>query len=62
MGNFITDVENGEKPVIKNSSVIPLKAEDFREILSKCWDMAQNSEDKFNGINKLIDMVEKCMV
>ena len=62
MGDFITDVSNGKKPVTKNSSVIPLKAEDFREILSKCWDMAQNGEDKFNGINNLIGMAEKCMV
>lgn len=62
MGDFITDVENGKKPVIKNSPVVPLKAEDFREILSKCWDMAQNNEDKFDGINKLIGMAEKCMV
>lgn len=62
MGDFITDVENGKKPVIKNSPVVPLKAEDFREILSKCWDMAQNGEDKFNGINNLIGLAEKCMV
>lgn len=62
MGDFITNVENGKKPVIKNSPVVPLKAEDFREILSKCYDMAQNSEDKFDVINKLIDLSEKCMV
>lgn len=62
MGDFIADVENGKKPIIKNSPVLPLKAEDFREILSKCWDMSQNGEDKFNGINKLIGMAEKCMV
>jgi integrase len=62
MGDFITDVENDKKPVIKNSPVIPLKAEDFREILSKCWDMAQSSEDKFNGINNLIGMAERCMI
>ena len=60
--NYITDISNGKKPVIKNSPVIPLKAEDFREILSKCWDMAQNGEDKFDGINNLIGMAEKCMV
>lgn len=62
MGDFIIDVENGKKPVIKNSPVVPLKAEDFREILSKCWDMAQSGEDKFNGINSLIGLAEKCMV
>lgn len=62
MGQFIEDISNGKKPVIKNSPVIPLKAEDFREILSKCWDMAQNGEDKFDGINKLIGMAEQMMV
>ena len=62
MGDFITDISNGKKPIIKNSPVIPLKAEDFREILSKCWDMAQSGEDKFNGINNLIGLAEKCMV
>ena len=62
MGDFITDVSNGKKPIIKNSPVVPLKAEDFREILSKCWDMAQNSVDKFEGINKLIGMAESCMI
>ncbi len=62
MGDFITDVEAGEKPVIKNSPVLPLKSEDFREILSKCWDMAANGEDKFNGINNLIGLAEKCMI
>lgn len=62
MGNFITDVEAGKKPVIKNSPVLPLKSEDFREILSKCWDMAVNGEDKFEGINKFISMAESCMI
>lgn len=62
MGNFITDVKTGKKPVIKNSPVLPLKSEDFREILSKCWDMAANGEDKFDGINKLIGMAEQCMI
>lgn len=62
MGDLITDVNNGKKPVIKNSPVVPLKAEDFRKILSKCWDMAQNGEDKFDGINNLIGLAERCMV
>lgn len=62
MGQFIEDISNGNKPVIKNSPVVPLKAEDFREILSKCWDMAKNGEDKFEGINKLIGIAEGLMV
>ena len=44
MGDFITDVVNGKKPIIKNSPVIPLKAEDFRGILSHCYDMARDGK------------------
>lgn len=62
MGEFITDVKNGKKPVIKNSPVIPLKSEDFREILSKCWEMSRTGISKFDGINELIGMAEKCIV
>ena len=62
MGQFMEDISYGKNPVIKNSPVVPLKAEDFREILSICWDMAKNGEDKFEGINKLIGMSEQMMV
>lgn len=62
MGDFITDVKNGKKPVIKNSPVIPLKSEDFREILSKCWEMSRTGISKFDGINELIGMAENCIV
>lgn len=62
MGDFITDVSNGKKPIIKNSPVIPLKAEDFREILSRCYDMAKDGEDKFEVINRIIGLAERCMV
>lgn len=62
MGDFVTAVSNGEKPVIKNSPVVTLKSEDLREILSQCWDMAQLGSDKFEGINQLIGTVEGCMV
>ena len=62
MGDFITDVKNGKKPVIKNSPVIPLKSEDFREILSKCWEMSRTGISKFDGINELIGIAENCVV
>lgn len=62
MGNFLEDIKEGRKPVIKNSPVIPLKSEDFRELLSKCWDMAQSGTDKFEGLNELISMAEERMV
>lgn len=62
MGDFITDVSNGKKPIIKNSPTISLKSDDFRKILSKCWDVAKISDDKFDVINKLIGIAENCMV
>lgn len=62
MGDFITDVESGKKPVIKNSPVLPLKSEDVRDLFSKCYDMAQNGEEKFDVINKLIGMAEQRMI
>lgn len=62
MGNFLEDIKEGRKPVIKNSPVIPLKSEDFRELLSKCWDMAQSGADKFEGLNELISLAEERMV
>lgn len=62
MGNFIADISKGNKPIIKNSPVIPLKAEDFRNFLSLCYDMAQSGEDKFNVINKIIGKAEQRMI
>ena len=62
MGNLVTDISSGKKPIIKNSPVVPLKSEDLRDLLSKCWNMAQAGEDKFDGINKLIGMAEQRMV
>lgn len=62
MGNFVSKVEIGEKPVVKNSPVLPLKSEDFRNLLSKCWDMASNGEDKCDSMLKLIGMAEELMV
>lgn len=62
MGNFLDDIKDGKKPVIKNSPVIPLKSEDFRELLSKCWDMAQSGMDKFEGLNEIINLAEERMV
>lgn len=62
MGDFVTAVSNGEKPVIQNNPVISLKSEDLRKILSQCWDMSRTESDKFEGINKLIGIVERYMV
>lgn len=62
MGDFITDVSNGKKPVIKNSPVLAMKSDDARELFSRCYDMAKNGEDKFDVINRIIGMAEKCMV
>ncbi len=54
--------KNGEEVEISNSPILSIVWEDARSLFSKCWDMAQNGEDKFEGINKLIGLAEKCMV
>lgn len=53
---------NGIDMDISNSPIVALKSDDFREMLSKCFDMAQNGEDKFEVINELIGMSENLMV
>lgn len=60
--DYMLKMKDGIDVEISNSPILSVKWEDFREILSKCWDMAQNGKDKFNGINNLIGMAEKCMV
>lgn len=47
---------------ISNSPIIPLKADDFRELVSKCYDDAKNGADKFEVINKIIGLAEKLML
>lgn len=53
---------NGINMDISNSPIVALKSDDFRELLSKCFDMATNGEDKFEVINELIGMSEQMMV
>lgn len=60
--NYMIAKNDGIDVDISNSPVMALKSDDFRELLSKCWDMAANREDKFEGINKLIGMAERCMI
>jgi len=59
---YMLKMKNGEEVEVSNSPILSVAWEDFREILSRCWDMATNGEDKFDGINKLIGMAEKCMI
>lgn len=60
--DYMLKRKDGIDVEISNSPILSIKWEDFRGIFSKCWDMAQNGEDKFDGINNLISMAEKCMV
>ena len=59
---YMLRMKNGEKIEISNSPILSIAWEDVRNLFSKCWDMAQSGEDKFDGINNLIGMAEKCMV
>lgn len=59
---YMLKKKNGEEVEISNSPYLSVTWKDFREILSKCWDMAQSGEDKFDGINNLIGLAEQCIV
>jgi hypothetical protein len=48
---------------LENGTILlNLKTKSYFLTVPKCWDMAQNGEDKFDGINNLIGLAEKCMV
>lgn len=47
---------------VSNSPTLSLQWNKEIELLSKCWDMALSGMDKFDGINKLICMAEKCTI
>lgn len=60
--SYMIDLKNGVCPIINNSPIMAFKSEDFRNLLSMCWDMSQNGCDKFEGINNIIDKAEQLMV
>ena len=60
--DYLISKGNGADMEISNSPMMVIKAEDFREILSKCWDMSQSGISKFDGINELIGIAENCIV
>lgn len=62
IGNFVSNVQNGKKITIKNSPIIPLKSEDYREILSRAYDMALGGKEKFEVINELLKITEQHMM
>lgn len=53
---------NGIDMDISNSPTISVQSDDFRNLLSKLYDMGHNGEDKFESINKIICMAEQCMI
>lgn len=59
---YMINKMNGIDTDISNSPVVALKSDDFRELLSKCFDMATNGEGKFEAINELIGMSEQMMI
>lgn len=62
LAEYMRNKKNGTQTEISNSPVVSFKAEDFRDILSQLWDKAQNSMDKFDGINAIMGLAEKCML
>lgn len=60
--DYLISKGNGVDMEISNSPMMVIKAEDFREILSKCWEMSRTGISKFDGINELIGIAENCVV
>ena len=60
--DYLISKGNGEDMEISNSPMMVIKAEDFREILSKCWEMSLTGMNKFDGINELIGIAENCII
>ena len=60
--DYLISKGNGVDVEISNSPMMVIKAEDFREILSKCWEMSHSGVGKFEGINELIGIAENCIV
>ena len=60
--DYIISRENGENYDILNSPIVSIKSEDFRILLSKCFDMANNGIDKFDVINQIINETESLMI
>lgn len=60
--DYLISKGNGVDTEISNSPIMVIKAEDFRDILSSCWEMSQSGISKFDGINELIGKAENCMV
>ena len=60
--DYLISKGNGVDMEISNSPMMVIKAEDFREILSKCWEMSRTEISKFDGINELIGIAENCIM
>lgn len=60
--DYMLKKKNGEEIEISNSPYLSIAWDNYRDLLSKLWDMAKSGMDKFDGINKIIGMAEKFMV
>lgn len=60
--DYMLKKKDGKEIKVSNSPILSLKSEDFRDILNKCWNMANSKEDKFDAINELIGIAEQRMI
>lgn len=59
---YIINKMNGIDTDISNSPNVTVHADKYRIFLSMVYDMGKNGEDKFESINKIINMTEELMV
>ena len=60
--DYMLNKAHGKDTEINNSPVVTLRTEDFRNILSQCWDKAQGGAEKYDGLNEILSAAEKLML
>lgn len=58
---YVLNKENGIDVEINNSPVVSVRADDYRSLLGKMWELCQAGTDKFNAVNQIIGMTEEVM-
>ena len=60
--DYMLNKMKGIDTEINNSPVVTFRTEDFRNILSLCWDKAQSGAEKYDGLNEILGAAEKLML
>lgn len=59
---YVLNKRQGIETEVSNSPILSIRASDFRELLGKCWELANNGVDKFEVVNQIIGETEQKVV